>query len=151
MKNFITYLKTKKNLSDEIKNMTIEEKIKELDSVYKTLKNLPYDIDYDLLVKSVKVIEEVYYQAKACKVPKEYLKKIEELIDLRKKDLKNKKKSEKNFKDNLGNLDELFDDLDINTIELSNLNTEDSSSKIINPDKFIYKKGDIDIIDDKNE
>ena len=131
--------------------MTIEEKIKELDSVYKTLKNLPYDIDYDLLVKSVKVIEEVYYQAKACKVPKEYLKKIEELIDLRKKDLKNKKKSEKNFKDNLGNLDELFDDLDINTIELSNLNTEDSSSKIINPDKFIYKKGDIDIIDDKNE
>lgn len=158
-KSFIAYLKAKKNLSDKIKNMTMEEKIKEIDYIYETLKDLPNDVDYDLLAQNVKLEEEVYYQAKASGVPKEYLKKIENLINLGKNSLKNKKKSQKAIKvnsDNENSLDKLFDDLDNDSINnstdsLSTSNHENVDDKKINKDKFTYEAGDIEILNSQCE
>lgn len=73
--NFLKFIKAKHNLTNEIKNMSMDEKIKSVDEAYDILKEIPNDLDLDLLVQIIKVAESVYYEAKASGVDKKYLKK----------------------------------------------------------------------------
>ncbi len=158
--NFLKFIKAKHNLTNEIKNMSMDEKIKSVDEAYDILKEIPNDLDLDLLVQIIKVAESVYYEAKASGVDKKYLKKIEELVDERKEGLKNTKKQRKENEDELSKLFEDLDELDelpydSNKYAESKLSqsTEDlneeneKNSKIINLDKFTYQAGDIEIVD----
>lgn len=126
-RNYIKYLKAKRNLSDEIKNMSMEEKIKEIDEIYEILKDIPNDLDSDLLAQNIKVEEEIYYQAKASGVDKKYLKHIEELIKSQKNGLRRRKKTD-------GELDELFE-------------KKNKDGNKINNDKFMWEEGDLEFID----
>jgi len=127
-RDIIKYLKAKRNLSNEIKNLPMEEKIKEIDEIYENLKEIPNDIDIDLIIQNIKVAEEVYYQAKASGVQEKYLKNIEGFIKEEKEKIKSKKK------DNNNELDKLFEDINTHVRKINN-------------EKFVWKKGEIKFID----
>lgn len=110
--NILTYLKTKKFLSNEIKNMTMEEKLKEIDEIYILLKDIPEDLDLDLSKEVIELLEAICHQAICSGVPKEKLNKIKELIKMRKAIIKKRKKEVDN------ELGELFKELDNELEEL---------------------------------
>ena len=107
--NILKFLKAKFTLRDEIKKMTMEEKIKEIDEISELLKDIPEDLDEELEKGVIEVLESVYHEALASGVPMKNLSKIKELANIRKTSLKEERKKNNN-NESLSELYKLFDE-----------------------------------------